>query len=150
MAHLVAETRRYITIFYTFQHIFFFPPLTLSTKTIKGRWRITVVPIFLAVRVAVNRRDAQTSSYFQECGAPVHHVTGGLIIIIRHGRREDRRTHTHTHTHTHTFSNQTHLTCTHTHKAFPRLSLVLVVIEDLVNSWWNKEKKNKRVYFAER
>lgn len=109
MAHLVAETRRYITIIYTFQRIFF-PPLTLSTKTIKGTWRITVVPVFLAVPMAVNRRDAQTSSYLfsgvwrssSPCDGWAHH---------HHSSRKEGGQ---THTHKHSFSNQTHIHA-HTH-----------------------------------
>ena len=108
MAHLVAETRRYILHLSTY----FSPSLTLSTKTIKGTWRITVVPVFLAVPMAVNRRDAQTRSYLfsgvwrssSPCDGWAHH---------HHSSRKEGGQ-THTDTHTHSFSNQTHIHA-HTH-----------------------------------
>lgn len=83
----------------------------------------------------------------QECEASALHMTGGgLIVVIHHGRREDEPKAKHL-THTHTViqylfsSTQTHLdartrthTHTQTHKAFPCLSLVLIMVQSPVNS----------------
>ena len=136
-----------------------------QTKKWMSRTKVTVFQIVLAVPMAVNwwwrtdklwlvsrelsfssPRDAgvqphssrkwkrgQDRSRKQQTHTYSHLVT---LSITQH-------THTHTHAHTHT--------CKHT--AVPCFSLVLFMVERPVNSWWDKQRKERccilylRVYF---